>query len=110
MTKEHVEQLGFDIAGFEEQRIFADENARIGWETSRAVDRIAETLPPEGQGLNAKPIRFEEVHELRGLHAVFTAGTVIFTSDLKGTMLVPERTLQILGILGIPYDVGFPES
>lgn len=74
---------------------------------SQAVNRIAASLPPEGTRLNTEPIAFDPEHELRGLHAIFTAGTVIFTSDLAGAMLVPERSRQILDILEIPYRTGF---
>lgn len=110
MANEVFRQLELGAEGFQPDRVFANENARIGWEVSQVVDRIAASLPPETARLNAEPITFDSEHELRGLHAIFTAGTVIFTSDLAGAILVPERSRQILDILGIPYRTGFPEE
>lgn len=81
---------------------FADDKAKIAWETAQAVERIASSLPPEGQQLDAKAITFAPEDELRGLHAIFTAGTVIGTSE-RGVLLVPERSLKILRKLSIRY-------
>ncbi len=88
----------------EAKRVFADENAKIAWEVSQEVERIAATLPPEGQRLNPQLITFDTKHKRRGLHAIFTAGTVIGT-DQEGVLLVPERSLKILDALGIPYNI-----
>ena len=85
-------------------RRFVDENARVAWEVSHAVDCIAASLPPEGQLLNTEPITFDPEHQQRGLHAIFTAGTVIGTGR-QGILLVPERTRKILDALQIPYRI-----
>ena len=83
---------------------FANENARIAWEISQAVDRIGGSLPHESQFLNLEPITFDPEHQFRGLHAVFTAGTVIGTGK-EGILLIPERTRKILDHLKIPYAI-----
>lgn len=87
----------------EMDRVFTDENARIAWETAKAVDRVAASMPPEGQHLNLQPVEFDEGNERRGLRAIFTAGTVVGTSE--EFLLVPDRSLRILDKLKIPYRV-----
>jgi hypothetical protein len=91
------------------EKVFADERTRIGWEIVQAVERIAKTLPPEGQHLNSQPIIFEEEYRHRGLNAVFAAGTVIGTGR-RNVLLVPERTLGILTELKIPYTIFVEDS
>jgi hypothetical protein len=84
-------------------RIFADEETRIGFETAEAVVRLARTMPPEDPYMKYTPIRFAEADENRGLTAVMIAGTVVYTG-IDGLIVVPERTLEILRTLGIPYQ------
>lgn len=84
-------------------RRFVDEATRLGYETAQAVSRLVKDLPPEGAELKTQRITFAPEHEDRGLTAIFTAGTVIFTGREDGAMLVPERSLQILQKLDIPY-------
>lgn len=86
------------------KQVFADKKAQEGWEISRAVERIAATLPVEQEPLEPQPIAFDEEHRNKGLHAIFTAGLVIGTGK-KGVLIVPDRTLQILDALKIPYTI-----
>ena len=88
----------------QEELIFADENAKVAWEVGQAVDQISASLPPESPSLKAKTITFEPENISRGTYAVFFSGTVIGT-DREGVLTVPERSLQILERLGIPYTV-----
>lgn len=83
-------------------RVFADEDTRIGYEVAQTVLRLTATLPHEGTELRTQLISFDPADELRGLSAILTAGTVIFTGH-GGIVLVPERSLQILHTLGIPF-------
>ncbi len=84
--------------------VFADEHARIAWQTTQDVERIAASMPAEGARLNLQPVSFDEKHERRGLRAIFVAGTVIGTRE--DYLLVPERTVQILEQLGIRHTIG----
>jgi hypothetical protein len=86
--------------------VFANENAKIAWETSVAVEEVLRILGPEEQILNIKPVSFAEEHTHRGLHAIFTAGTVIGTGA-RNVLMVPDRTLKVREALNIPYKVGF---
>lgn len=90
--------------GEQEELIFADENARVAWEVGKEVDRIIASLPPESSSLQTETITFEPEHLSRGTYAVFFSGTVIAT-DHKGVLVVPERSLQILKQLQIPYHI-----
>jgi len=82
---------------------FADQTAKLAWETKQAVNQCIGNLPPEAGSLNARPIRFSKEYDTQGTFAVFFAGTVIGT-DEKGVFVVPQRTIQILEQLGIPYQ------
>lgn len=84
-------------------RVFADEDTRIAWETLRRVLLAASALPPERPDFKPQAITFEGANRLEGLTAVLSAGTVIFTD--RHVLLVPERTLEILQKLDIPYNV-----
>lgn len=86
----------------EEEIVFADEYARTAWEVGQAVANITASLPPEDQNLGAQTIAFEPRHLSRGTYAIFFSGTVIGT-DREGVFLVPERSLNVLERLGIPY-------
>ena len=82
---------------------FASAETRIGYETANAVAALVSKLPPEGPELNAEAITFAPEDELRGLTAVYTAGTVIYT-DHPGVVCVPERSRFVLDWLEIPYQ------
>jgi hypothetical protein len=86
------------------KRVFADKRAQEGWEVSRAVERISATLPADKEPLEAQRITFDEEHRNKGLNAIFTAGAVIGTGQ-RGMLIVPDRTLQILDALKIPYTI-----
>lgn len=90
------------------KQVFTDNKAQEGWEISRAVERIAATLPVEQEPLEPQPITFDEEHRNKGLHAIFnaifTVGLIIGTGK-KGVLIVPDRTLQILDALKIPYTI-----
>jgi len=101
MKEATVKALSSEV---EEEIVFADENARIAWEIGQAVDRIMESLPPEGTSLNTETISFDSENLSRGTYAVFFAGTVIAT-DRKGVLAVSERSLYVLKQLGISYQV-----
>ena len=82
--------------------VFADARARIAWEVGKAITQIAASLPPESQNLKAQTITFEPEDMSRGTYALLFSGTVIGT-DRDGVFLVPERSLNILQKLAIPY-------
>jgi hypothetical protein len=88
----------------EEEIIFADDNAKTAWEVGRALEKLARDLPPEGDNLQAAFISFEPEHKAKGTYAVLLAGTVVYT-DRTGVYMVPERTIEALDALGIPYRV-----
>lgn len=103
MTKESISHENGNV------RVFANERAKVAWETIEAVKKIAGTLQPEGMNLDAQPISFAKRHRTRGLYVVFASGTVIGTG-IEGTLLVPQRTLGILDSLEIPYKTLGPNS
>lgn len=87
----------------DEDIVFANEKARISWEIAAAIDRIAQTLPPEGVAARPKDIVFDPRNELRGAYVCFYAGSLHPTPE-DAVYRVPERTLKILDELGIPYS------
>lgn len=82
--------------------VFADENARIAWEVGQAVDKLKNEFPPETADQEFKRISFPKDVSTKGIHAVFTAGTVVGTGQ-RGVFIVPERTIAILNRLKIPF-------
>ncbi len=91
------------LAPIQEEIVFADEYARTAWEVGQAISRIIGSLPPEDQNLKAQTITFEPKDISRGTYAIFFSGTVIGT-ERSGVFLVPERSLEVLNRLGIPYQ------
>ena len=91
-------------------RIFADEETRWGYEVAEKVSELVNRLPPEGPRLNIQRITFEgfkREDRIRGLSAVFTAGTSWGTGE-KGVLAVPQRTIDVLNELKLPFR--FPPS
>jgi hypothetical protein len=86
----------------ESELVFADERTKVAWEVGQAVSQITRSLPPEDQNLRAKTIFFDPEYISKGTYAILFSGTVIGT-DQEGTFLVPERSLNVLDQLGIPY-------
>ena len=83
---------------------FADERARVTYETVQEVARVAADLPADGTELKTRPITVAPEDRQRGLAAILAAGTVVFTGR-KRVVLVPERSLTILQMLGMPYTI-----
>jgi hypothetical protein len=81
---------------------FADERAKIAWEVGRQISCLLASFPTEKQNLEAKTIAFAPKHISRGTYAVFLSGTVIGT-EREGVFVVPQRSLEILDRLRIPY-------
>ena len=90
----------------EDGRVFADERTKISWDTAKAAEEIAETLPSEG--LDLKPIYFEKEHSTRGWAVMLTMGRMVYTGG--DGYWVSDKTRTILEALNIPYNHGFPEK
>jgi hypothetical protein len=86
------------------ERIFADAQTRVGFETAQVVERLSMEVGPESVHDRFREISFDSLaplDEQKGLTAIFVAGRVGFTG--KGVLLVPARTVRILDTLGISY-------
>ncbi len=86
------------------RRIFADEEARINWETTCEAEGIAATLAPEEAPLSPQTITFLPKDKERGLAVVFAVGTA-WGTGIDNTLSVPQRTLDVLEKMSIPYEV-----
>lgn len=87
--------------------VFADENAKVAYEISNTVRALKNLLPPEPENLDFRNIKLStEDDERRGIHAVYSAGTVLGTGT-STVYRVPERSLLILRILEISYEAWF---
>lgn len=83
---------------------YANEKARIAWEVGQAVSAISRSVPAEVHELDSKTITFAPENLTRGTYAIFLSGTVIGT-DQPDVFVVPQRSVQILERLHIPFQV-----
>lgn len=83
---------------------YAGEETEFRLRIAEEVERVAAELPPESSLLNLRAITFDQEYGKKGRAAVLFAGTMVGTGQ-KGVVLVPERTLNILDALDIPYRV-----
>jgi hypothetical protein len=84
--------------------IYPDEKTRRAWEILERAQAVIANIPPEGEELNIQAVTFSPEYEFDGWNVVFTVGTVIPT-DKDTIMLVPQRTLDVLSRMDIPYEL-----